>query len=93
MNGHTQVCIHCDGTAYVHTGNSGELWSVEAVKRAREVSKVCAESRRVYWPAGSYNCACLACSVAIARLEYDRKNGRADDMTPNPTPPNMERIP
>ena len=66
MNGHTQVTVHHDGTAYVHTGNDGEHWEAGKVKEAAASSKKCDESRNVYWPAGSSNCPCLACEVSTA---------------------------
>jgi hypothetical protein len=76
VNGHTRVTMHHDGTAYVHTGNSGQTWPKEQVQRATEVSKSCAESRKVKWPEGSWNCPCLACEVSKASFAYqDRHYG------------------
>jgi hypothetical protein len=71
MNGHTRVTMHPDGTAYVHTGNSGQTWPVEQVQRAKEVSQSCAESRKVYWPEGAQHCPCLACCVAVEALKNE----------------------
>lgn len=69
MNGHTQVTMHPDGTAYVDEGNSARTWSKEEVEQAIRVSKVCCESRRVRWPAGAVNCPCLACEIASVAVK------------------------
>jgi len=73
MNGHTQVTMHPDGTAYVMTGNHAELFSVEQVEKAKRVARVCVESRRARWPIGTANCSCLACEVAKAAMRGERQ--------------------
>lgn len=74
VNGHTRVAIHFDETAYVHTGNDGQLWTKEQVERSLESSQSCCESRKVLWPEGAEHCPCLACNVAKALIKHRSKS-------------------
>jgi len=70
--GWTRVKIYPNGSALVHTGTSFAPWPPDAVQRAEGAAKRCCESRGVFFPMGSIQCPCLACSVWFAYLKEER---------------------